>query len=403
MEYRTIDPGELEAFVHAVARAFGDPVADEDDLILDVATLDPERCFAAIDAGTIVGCTGVYALRMQVPGGGVVPTAGVTTVGVHPTHRRRGVMTELMTRALAQAGERGEPVSTLFAAEAAIYGGLGYGVATWGWVLDIDASRSAFHAYEPHGRFRFVPHDEAAAPFTEVYARATRGRPGAEITTADDMRWVVFERTPERPKRFYLLHEDDDGVLDAAAIYRTKHRWPDDLPDVELRASQVWATTPQASADVWRFLLDVDLVSHVRTGARPPDEPLRWLLREPRASRAKVGDALLARLLDVGTALGARSFAADGRIAIEVHDDTVRANDGTWELAVSGGQAAVDRTTAVADLTCDARALGSLYLGGTTWDELARAGAVEERRDGALAVADAMFASHPAPWAPLHF
>jgi predicted acetyltransferase len=403
MEYRSIDPGELEAFVHAVARAFGAPVADEDDLVVDVATLDPDRCFAAVDGGEIVGCTGVYALRTQVPGGAVVPTAGVTTVGVHPTHRRRGIMTELMTRALDQARERGEPLTTLFAAEAAIYGRLGYGVASWVWDVDVDATRAAFHDHEPHGRFRFVPHDRAAAPFTEVYTAATRGRPGAEIQTAEDMRWVVYERSSERPKRFYLLHEDDDGVLDAAAIYRTKERWPDDLPDVELRADKVWATTPQAAADVWRFLLDVDLVSHVKAWNRPPDDPLRWLLREPRAVRAKVRDGLLARMLDVAGALGARSYAADGRLAVEVHDAFVPDNDGTWELAVADGTAIVTRTSSAPDLSCDAKALGSLYLGGTTWDELARAGAVRERRDGALARADAMFASQPAPWAPLHF
>ena len=87
---------------------------------------------------------------------------------------------------------------------------------------------------------------DAAATFTDVYTRATQDRPGAEAITADDMRWVVREHDPDKPKDFYVVHEDDDGRPDAAAIYRVKHRWRYDLPSVEARARQVWATTPQA-------------------------------------------------------------------------------------------------------------------------------------------------------------
>lgn len=404
MEYRTIDPGELTSFVHAIANAFGDPVPDEDDLAFDLGTLEPGRCFVAVDGGRIVGCTGVYSLRTIVPGGAVVPTAGVTTVGVLPTHRRRGVMTELMTRALAQATDRDEPLTTLFAAEAAIYGRLGYAPATWGWVFDVDASRSAFHTYEPHGRSRLLPHTEAVAPFTDVYRRAMASRPGAMVVGEDDMRWYTFEREPEKPKHFYVVHEDDDGTPDAIAIYRTKHRWPGSMPHVELKARHIFATTPQAWADIWRYLLDVDLVSHVTTlNDRAPDDPIRWLLREPRAMRARVVDGLHARPVDVTAMLTVRTYAHDGRTVIAVHDRFLPANDGTYEVSVQEGQAVVVRTSAAPEIECDVRAVGATYLGGSTWHELAASGSVVEHRDGALSRADALFASSSPPWSPLEF
>ena len=64
------------------------------------------------------------------------------------------------------------------------------------------------------------------------------------------------------------------------------------------------------------------------------------------------------------------------------------------------GPAGAERTTADADLACDVTALGSAYLGGFSFRQLARAGQIEERREGALARADALFASDRAPWCP---
>ena len=64
------------------------------------------------------------------------------------------------------------------------------------------------------------------------------------------------------------------------------------------------------------------------------------------------------------------------------------------------GPAGAERTTADADLACDVTALGSAYLGGLSFRQLARAGRIEERRAGALARADALFASDRAPWCP---
>jgi predicted acetyltransferase len=404
LEYRTTDPEELTAFAHAIAAAFSEPVADPDDLALDTGTLEPDRCFVAVEDGRIVGTTGVYTLRTIVPGGAEVATAGVTTVGVLPTHRRRGIMTELMTRAMAQARERGEPFTSLYAAEASIYGRLGYAPATWEWQDDIDASRSAFFAYEPHGGAALVPRDDAVGPFLDVYRRAMAERPGALVMDEEDMGWTCFEREPDKPKHNYLVHRDDEGVPDAVARYRVKHRWPRSLPTVELKVSKVFATTPQAHADIWRYLFDVDLVAHVRTiGSRAPDDPLRWLLREPRAMRATVTDGLLARPIDVTGTLAARRYAADGRVVVAIHDGTAFGSSGTVAIDVTDGVAEVTTADAAVDVACDVRAIGATYLGGTTWRDLQGAGLVREERAGAVATLDAMFATDVAPWAPMDF
>jgi len=63
----------------------------------------------------------------------------------------------------------------------------------------------------------------------------------------------------------------------------------------------------------------------------------------------------------------------------------------------------VNPTTDAAEIACTASDLGATYLGGTSFPELHRAGRVEQRAEGALTRADAMFGWDPAPWSPYEF
>ena len=91
--------------------------------------LEPERTLVLRDGEQIVAATAIYTRRISVPGG-EVPVAGVTQVGVRPTHRRRGLLTALMRRQLDDVHEAGaEAIAALWASETVIYGRYGYGWA----------------------------------------------------------------------------------------------------------------------------------------------------------------------------------------------------------------------------------------------------------------------------------
>src|SRR4029453_8073557 len=111
IEIRSIREDEFAAFELALSNAFGDVGVEEHYLALDRLSFEFDRTFAAFDEGRIVGCAGVMTFTSVVPGGGTVGTAGVTAVGVLPTHRRRGILTELIGRLHDQAAERGEPIA----------------------------------------------------------------------------------------------------------------------------------------------------------------------------------------------------------------------------------------------------------------------------------------------------
>jgi len=164
----------------------------------------------------------------------------------------------------------------------------------------------------------------------------------------------------------------------------------------ELQVVEAVALDGQPTAELWRYLLDIDWAARITAHLLPVDHPLWWLLAHPRRMRPRIGDGLWVRLVDVGEALAARSYAADGSVVFDVVDEFCPWNSGRWRL--SDGRA--KRTRVAAQLRCDVTALGSVYLGGFSFSELVRGGRVEELRRGAAARADAMFATHRAPWCP---
>jgi predicted acetyltransferase len=404
MEFRAITPDEVDAFFVSLSTAFADARPDPDEVRSDKEVIEPDRSFAAFDDGRIVGCASVVSQRMVVPGGALVPTAGITMVGVLPTHRRRGILRELMSMLLAQAAERGEPLATLYASEAAIYGRFGFGHAAMHLTFDVATERVVWApGTEATGRVQLYNREEALPSLRKVYDAAIAGRPGS---VALDDRWLrvgFWESSKDDERVFYAVHEDDDGVADAFAMYNVKHEWPRGLPHLEMKVRRLVTTTPASNASMWRYLFDVDLVSRVKVETRPVDDPLLLQVDEPRALRPELDDGLFLRPVDLPGALAARSYAADGRLLLGVTDTTLTRNDGTFELVTHDGVGTCRAATGEPDIEASIHAIGSVYLGGATWAALAAAGRVHERNGGAIERADAMCRTDRAPWPALYF
>jgi predicted acetyltransferase len=154
---------------------------------------------------------------------------------------------------------------------------------------------------------------------------------------------------------------------------------------------------------LWHHLLSLDLTASVRVEDRPADELLPLLLTDARhAQPSGRADFLWIRPLDVAGMLAARSYLVPGQIVLEVVDAAGLAGG---RFALDGGLdgASCARTAASADLTLDAAALGSVYLGGYGVRMLAAAGLVDEHSTNAVTRADAMFRSPITPWCSTWF
>ena len=403
VEIRSIADEEFEAAARSLGTAFSGSFNDE-DLRRERAVAELDRWLAAVDGDAIVGGAAAASFRMTVPGGREVATAGVTAVGVQPTHRRRGINRALMRAQLEDVHERGEPLAALYASEGGIYGRFGYGVAAFLGELTLDVERSAFiRGYRSSGRLRLLPRDDALPLMRPVYDAERSRRPGMVATDDRWWEWLFFEPEKDKDEPVYYVVRDTDGVVDGYCTYSAKHEWPDSIASLKLTVRQMLASTPQAWADVWRFVFDIDLVHSVNAWNRPVDEPLLHLMQEPRRLRFSLKDGLYLRLVDVAQALSSRGYATEGSIVIEIEDPFCAWNTGRYVLEVNPEGARCSATTSSAEIACTATDLGAIYLGGSSFRQLHRAGRVVELVPGALARIDAMFASYLAPWCPFLF
>ncbi|HET9614302.1 MAG TPA: sterol carrier protein domain-containing protein, partial [Candidatus Limnocylindrales bacterium] len=187
-----------------------------------------------------------------------------------------------------------------------------------------------------------------------------------------------------------------DGRIDAWALYRIAQREEDGRFKGQVRVVEAIGLDPAGTHEIWRFLLEVDLMEEITMRLLPVDTPLLQLVARPSSLSFRVNTGLWVRPVDVGAALSARGYAREGRVTFEVADAFCPWNEGTWTLA----DGTAKRSSRSPDLRLDVTALGTTYLGGFSFGQLVRAGVVEEVRRGAAARADAMFASSRAPWCP---
>jgi predicted acetyltransferase len=157
------------------------------------------------------------------------------------------------------------------------------------------------------------------------------------------------------------------------------------------------AATPQAYTAIWRLLLSLDLVRSATHRFAAVDEPLVYLVNEPRMLGTRMSDALWLRILDLPAALSARRYASEVDVVLEVTDELQPANAGRWRLTGSPSSARCVATADAADLRCDIRALGSAYLGGGSLVAFADSGQITEVRPGALAATATAFGWHRSP------
>jgi predicted acetyltransferase len=378
---------------------FGRSGPTDDQIESLTRVLPAERMHGAWEDGRVVGGAGAFLFELTVPGGRV-PAAGVTVVGVLPTHRRRGILTAMMRAQLDACHHRGEPVAYLWATEDVIYGRFGYGIASFTGEIELPRERAAYYApLEPSGCTRIVPLREAEALVAPVYERVAAETPGMFARTSGWWQARVLADPDWRRRgggELQCVVLEATGGPAAYALYRLNPAWDRGVQTGAIDVTEAMGDSPETTRAIWRYLLDLDWMARVKALLLPLDHPLLLLLAEPRRLRFSIRDGLWVRLVDVGGALSARSYAAQDAVVIEVVDPFCPWNDGRWWV----GDRGVERTEAAPDLRCDVTALGSVYLGGFTWAQLARALRAEELRPGAAARADALFRTGCAPWCP---
>ncbi|WP_165984884.1 GNAT family N-acetyltransferase [Streptomyces sp. YIM 98790] len=384
------------------------PAFTEEELALRRAKIDLRRAWGAFDGDRCVATYRSFDQRLTVPGGRDVAANAITAVTVSATHRRRGLLTRMITGDLAEAKERGDTVATLVAAEYRIYGRYGFGPATTAASWEINGLRAGLDRRVPvpepedGGSIEFIDGAEVRKLGPEVYERFRPGCPGATDRPALWWERVTGEvrMTPSWTEPFHALYRDADDTAQGLVTFRADTNWTHGMPDQTATVSSLIAATPAAERALWRFLLSVDWVTKVKADHRAPDELLPDLLPDPRAA-AVTGqtDFLWLRPLDIPAMLTARGYPAEGELVLQV-TDPMGLTEGRYLLTASPQGAACVATTRAADLTLGTGALATLHLGEQSAGRLARLGRLDEETPGAAARADLLFHTPRRPWLP---
>jgi predicted acetyltransferase len=399
IEIRNPAEDDLRNAMKAVEAAFGEEQKEE-DLDRHQKVMRRDRFLVAYDGAIPVGTTASLPFDLTVPGGQLA-AAGVTWVGVLPSHRRRGILTQMMKRQLRDLHELGEPLAILWASEAAIYGRFGYGISAP--TVQLDADRSRFSLRDdpgPQGAVRLIDREEAAKVLPPIYDTVRRQVPG--FTSRDELLWDLYRLAdPEHwrrgggPKFFAVLEFDGEPV--GYTLYRIKSDWEEGFSKSHVRVLETCATSPAAERELWRFLFGIDLVVKIQ-GRHDPGSPLFLMVVDPRSLMLRVSEGLWLRVVDLESALTGRTYAADDTLVVEVRDELCPWNAGRWRMGTDIG-----RTDEGAELELDIADFASAYLGAFDFERLAAAQRVRELKPGALERATNLFRTSRPPYCPEDF
>lgn len=371
-----------------------------------------ERLLVAVDdsEGTeeIIGSANHFPFEMTMPGG-PVPVAGVTGVGVWPTYRRRGVLSAIMRRQLADIHEQGVRYAALWASEGSIYERFGYGVACHEMdEISISSPHDVLRADAPRDPdLKVVLREPAAvrADLERVHDAFASTRVG-QFRRTEPWWDRTLRDTPDRregrsPMMAVVVY-GAEGPL-GYALYRTKARWADDGAQGEVYVQEIVATAPAVWTALFEHLFNRDLVSRVEFSFLPADCPLHHLLPDRGRAPAKLFPSLWVRLVDVPGALSERPYAAPFEGVLEVADRYAPWNAGRWRIKADTDGARVEATDAAPDLSLDVHHLGSAHLGRTSLTGYLRAGLITEHTPGTTARLDTALHRHDAPFCGVIF
>lgn len=348
------------------------------------------------DPATYPGIYGVRPMQLSVPdgtgAGRAVAVAGLTWVGVHPDHRRRGLLTAMLRHHFEQARADGWSLSALHASEAGIYGRHGYGLAS----VEYEVETGRGTTFVAPGleaevatiatRLGTITDEGMAERRRRIDLDGLTTNVGTIVGDADFYTRMMTVRADQtlqsEPPRIMIALRDGRDV--GYAVFKRIAKWPRSRPSGEVDVWQL-SGAPAVRLALLRRLTDLDLTGTVKVnGISPADPLLSWVTGPRGLSAINPVDSLWVRLVDLPGAIAARGYEGEGDVVVEVDDATAPWNAGRWRLSIGGGTGEAVRSDDEAEVSLSAAALGASYLGSGNLAEMGRAGTLTEHRPGAV-------------------
>jgi predicted acetyltransferase len=401
IEIRAVELGEANDYWRAVFRGFHETSVDEADITDRQHQWEPGRMLAAVDGGSIVATLRTLPLPTTMPGGVPLTSCAVTAVTTASTHRRRGLVRTMLERSLVEGHERGEPLTTLIAAEYPIYGRFGYGPATEHASYTLDAR--ARWLVDGNHHIELLTGDDLVEIAPAIYDRH-RLQHVSEITRSDFVtRSSILGPSAKPLKAFHAVCRNAAGEATGYVSYSIKEQFDGRRANCPLTVHKLIAADVDAEISLWRYVASIDWVRTVKAADRSVDEPLPWWLVDGRdVVQTERSDFVWARPLDPAACLAGRTYRAPVDVVIEVVDPLGIAN-GCVRLVADPTGVTCARCDASPDVTLPVATLGSILFGGYSLTTLWHAGRADEHAPGTIARLDTAMRGNVAPWSATWF
>jgi predicted acetyltransferase len=398
IRYPTED--DWQAVFENQARTFGDPVGPEDleawkrrvsldDILLAEDVSDPEH-------PNLVGTSIIYRSRLTVPGGAHLRVAWLTMIAVASTHQGKGLWAQLSAKGLGILLERGYPIVCGVPTQTAMYDSFGAGVSSYSHTYAIDRRFAKLRDKPGQIRARELNAVEARRHLPEIYERwcaATNGAISRDAAWWDD---YLDDRATQRGNGsalHYTIHPD--GFLTYRVVGSRQHAFRPPLGTVVVE--DFCPITDEAHTELLQTLLVLEMFYRIEIVV-PLDDPLPLKLVDQRAAETEgVSDFLWVRINDVPETLGARTYAADTDLVLEVTDPLDLAG-GRFQLQTRDGVGKCVPYDGSPDIKIGLADLATVYMGAHRASQLARANRITEVRQGALGELDAAFSTERTPF-----
>jgi predicted acetyltransferase len=379
-DYRRVEPEEYGAFLRLVSYAFR-PEEPEPETggPPEAATVGDRRGLFADGELRCAAVNHWFTLDVR---GDPRPVAGLGGVATAPGHRRRGLVRELLSSALAEYRERSIDLTALWTFSYPFY-------RQFGWRI---CSRFVHTTCGPDA-LAFA--DDAPGPLVElgpdrwrdlerVY-RAHNDRDLAMHRTESWWRKRVFRGWTKNP---YVFGYERDGELRGYLTYTVE----DSGDERELDVGELCAVDGRALSALLRFCRNHGSQVETVRFYRAPDAGLLDRSNSPASLDVSLRPGPMVRLVDVERALATLPYpeGVEATVTVGVEDGLAPWNDDTFRLSVADGTAAVERVGAAPDVEAGVGPLTQAAVGYRPVPELRAAGALEADGD-ATETLDALF------------
>ncbi|WP_051530035.1 enhanced intracellular survival protein Eis [Anoxybacteroides tepidamans] len=249
--------------------------------------------------------------------------SGVAGVATWPEYRRKGKVANLLKASLERMKEKGEWLSFLYPFQFHFYRKFGWELFASYKKLTIENRHLIPLQPFAKGRIeRILPEHvpQKLQPMYESYIRRYNG--GLK-------RWPFWwEHFVVKQETHAVAYRDEQNELAGYLLYEIKDRY--------MKVNEMVALHEEATRGLWNFICQHDSMADRVTVETSIDDPLPYLLQEPRITQ-EIVPYFMARIVDLENFLKAYPFAElAGTLFLHVHDAFAEWNSGIYQISENG-------------------------------------------------------------------